>query len=258
MRFHPSSLGAIMSDPKSMDLSLLTADELAIWKRKNRTDDEQELMNECKSRGLSEGAKTFLVGLAKEMLFDYSTVITGREMEKGTLVEPDSIQLLSHVHFARYTKHVGRRVDDLLTGECDIYVPEKFTRDTKSSWSLDTFPVLSEDCHDVMYEWQGRAYMRLYNVPKHYVDFCMVDTPDQFLYYDNGNLRPGIQVELHKVSHIDPKLRVTTICYERCPILEAKMVRKIRAAQKYLDEVVARIRQEHGVIPDWKKQFLTT
>lgn len=248
-RFHPSSIGNLMSDPTSMDQSLLSPDELAIWKKKSRTDDEQALMAECRARGLSEGAKTYLINIVKEMLFGYTKIVNTKEMKKGIRLEPDAIQLYNHLHFTSYTKNTERRVDDILTGECDIHDPGVRTIDTKVSWCIDSFPVLSEQAHDPIYEWQGRGYMRLYDTPEHEVAYIMLSTPDDLL--------PGHeQVDLHKVDHIDPKLRVTKIAYQRCPIKERKMVIKCLAGQKYLGEVVARVRAEHGVVADWKKQFL--
>lgn len=237
MRFHPSSIGYLMSDPVSMDCSLLNAEELAIHKKKTKTDEEKELMAECKSRGLSQGAKTYLMGYAKEMLYGYSKVVTTKYMDKGLACEQRSIDLYNRVFFTRHTKHVGRRMNDYLTGECDIYVPGVRTIDTKTAWSLDTFPAIRDDCHDPLYEWQGRGYMELYEVPEHEVAFCMVSTPEELIRYE--------QRDLHLVDHIDPAMRVTRITYKRDPVLTQKMETKCRAAQQYLEQLVERIRAEH-------------
>jgi hypothetical protein len=248
-RFHPSSIASIMADPVAMDTSLLSADELAIWRKKGRTSDEQALMDECRARSLSAGAKTYLVNIAKEMIFGYTKIVTTREMEKGTRLEGDAIQLYNNVYFANFCKNTERRVTDLLSGECDIHDQVgRRTLDTKVAWSLDTFPVLAEDAHSSTYEWQGRGYMHLYDTDEHEVIFVMLSTPD--------DLRPHWEaVDLHLVDHIDPRLRITRIIYKRDLALERKMLAKAALAQKYLTEVVAKIRAEHGIVPDWKKQF---
>lgn len=238
--FRPHMVGSLMTDPVSMDLSLLNEDEQAIYRKKNRTDAEKAMVEEFWSRGLSKGAKTAITSYAKEFLYGVRKIPTSKEMDKGTQCEPDSIELLNQVLFARYQKHEGRVQDDILTGECDILVPGVETLDVKTSWNLDTFPIISDDCHDSMYEWQGRAYMRLYGVKKHTVAFCLVSTPDDLI-------PRWEQVDLHKVDHIDPMMRVTKITYHHDEALEQKMVIKCKAAQHYLVQLVERIRAEHNM-----------
>lgn len=236
--FRPHAVGALMTDPVSMDLSLLTPDEQAIYKKKVRTDEEKAMVEEFWSRGLSNGAKTALTTFAKEIIYRYHKSVDSKEMDKGIQCEQDSIDLYNRVFFTRHTKHAGRVENDILSGECDIWIPGEATKDIKTSWSLDTFPALSSDCHDAMYEWQGRAYMQLYDVPQHEVAFCLVSTPDDLI-------PRWEQTDLHKVDHIDPAMRVTRIVYKRCPVLEQKMITKCKAAQAYLTELVERIRAEH-------------
>lgn len=239
IRFRPHSVGALMTDPVSMNMALLNETEQAIYRKKNRTDKEKAQVEEFWSRGLSKGAQTALTQYAKEMLYGYSKVVTSKEMDKGIQCEPDSINLLNMVHMTRYVKHEGRVSNDILSGECDILVPKVRTLDVKTAWSLDTFPVISDDCHDPMYEWQGRAYMHLYDTQEHTVAFCLVSTPDDLI-------PRWEQVDLHKVDHIHPSLRVTTITYKRDAKSEDKMIRKCKAAQKFLGELVERIRSEHA------------
>lgn len=239
MRFRPHSVGALMTDPVSMNMALLNEAEQAIYRKKTRTDEEKAQVEEFWSRGLSKGAQTALTQYAKEMLYGYHKVVTSKEMDKGIQCEQDSIDLLNMVYMTRYTKHEGRVADEILTGECDILVPKVRTRDIKTAWNLDTFPVISTDCHDAMYEWQGRAYMHLYDTLEHTVDFCLVSTPDDLI----PRWEP---VELHKVDHIHPAMRVTSITYKRDAKLEDKMIRKCKTAQQFLGELVERIRTEHA------------
>lgn len=239
IRFRPHSVGCLMTKPQTMDLSLLNEDERKIYAKKSRTDEEKALVEQFWERGLSQGAKSALTDYAKEMLYGYSKQISSKEMDKGIRCEPDSIALINQVRFTRHVKHVGRVQDEYLSGECDLLIPGEETEDVKTSWNVTTFPVLAADCHDPMYEYQGRSYMRLYKTKRHRVTFCLVDTPDDLI-------PRWEQVDLHKVSHIDPAMRTTSIVYEHCPIIEAKMINKIKLAQKYLGELVEQIRAEHA------------
>lgn len=263
--FRPHMVGVLMTCPVSMDMSLLSDVEQAIYRKKTRSDEEKLQVEEFWDRGLSKGAKTALTDIAKQVLYGFKVEVSSKEMEKGILCEQDSINLLNLVDFARYKKNEVRLQNDILSGECDIWVPGVKTIDTKTSWSLDTFPVLSSDCHDATYEWQGRAYQLLYDVPLHEVAFCMVDTPDDLI-------PRWEQAELHKVSHIDPALRITRIAYKRDAKLENKLIRKCRDGQRFLKEVTDLILSEHDLIdriemaapapppapavPDWKQEFI--
>ena len=237
LKFHPSSLGLIMTDAISIDKSLLPAALLEVAAMARKTDADKELLAPYKEMSLSAGAKTYLGKLAKQFVYSYNKVVETKYMDKGLACEDEAIDMINRLRFESYAKNTERREDEFLTGECDIYVPGVKTIDTKVSWDLDTFPALSEDCHDSLYEWQGRAYMRLWDVPEHEVCFVMLNTPDELIRYE--------QRELHEVEHIDPALRLTSITYQRDASLEEKMVNKCRVAQKYLLNTVARINLEH-------------
>lgn len=251
IRFHPSSVASLMGDAKSIDPALLVDKELlAISKKKVKDDSDKAILAPLWDQTLSAGAKNYLKGIARHFLYGYSPVITTKEMAKGNQCEQDSINLYNAVNFTRHTKNTERRTNDYLTGECDIYVPAKRTKDIKSCWSLESFPLLSEDCHDLTYEWQGRAYGILWpDVEGHEVAFCMVPTPEELIKWE--------QPDIHQVGHIDPAMRVSTIYYPRDLALDRKLEVKCKVAQKYLGQVVARFNAEHNILPEWKKQFLT-
>lgn len=237
IKFHPSSLGLIMTDAQSIDVSLLPPELVEISKKARKTDADKELLQPFKEASLSSGAKTYLGKLAKQFVYGYNKVVTTKYMEKGLLCEQEAIEFINTLRFQSYVKNTERREDEFLTGECDIYVPDVKTIDTKVAWDLDTFPAISEDCHDSIYEWQGRAYMRLWGVPEHEVCYVMLDTPDELIRFE--------QRDLHEVSHIDPSLRLTSITYQRDAALEEKMINKCKVARQYVLALVAKIECEH-------------
>ena len=132
-------------------------------------------------------------------------MITSKAIEKGSRCEDASIDLLNSVLFESYTKHVGRVSNEYITGECDI-LTDTCVRDIKTSWNIDTFPMFEDDMGND-YEWQMRGYMWLYNRDCAIVDYCLVDTPEDLIGYE--------QRELHIVSHINPINRVRSIAYNR-------------------------------------------
>lgn len=208
IKIRASSLGDIMTDPKE------------------------------KTEILSKGAKIVLDKMAKEFVYGFNEVISGKYMDKGIIVEDQSIELYNNVFFTEYTKNTERKTNEWLTGECDIFTGSKII-DIKSSWSLATFPATSEDGKDKGYEWQLRAYMMLWNVDEAEIAYCMVNTPDELIKFE--------QEELHFVDHIPENLRVTVVSYQRDKDLEEKIKVKVDAARSYLASKVEQIKIQHGV-----------
>lgn len=206
LRIRCSSLGDIMTEPRT------------------------------KGAGLSQTAKSHIEDLAKMYVYNYSGSFSSRETQKGLIVENESINLLNEVLFTSYTKNTERRSNQWITGECDIDTSRRI-HDIKSSWSLKTFPATVNDGQDKGYEWQVRGYMMLWDRDSAEVDYCLVDTPDELIGYEDESL--------HKVSHIDPMLRVTRVCYERDRTLEDRIREKVEAAQKYFLEVIETIYKQH-------------
>ena len=184
---------------------------------------------------LSQTAKSYIEQLAKEDFFGYTSPLVNRYLDKGINQELESINLLNSVRFENYEKNDQRIENEFLTGECDIITNDSII-DIKTSWSLDTFPELPEDIdsNSKDYEWQGRAYMMLFNRFEFELVFCMVSTWDEFLtQYDDK--------ALHKVDHIDPRKRITSITFERDPELENQMIERCQLATEYYVERINKL-----------------
>jgi hypothetical protein len=239
-RFRCSSLGLIMTDAQSVDEQFVTDEIASIQRKTKRTDEEKALLQEAKDKSLSAGAKTFIESLAKQALYGFNEVVTSKFMDKGLIVEDESIELYNHVHFTDYKKNTERRNNEWITGECDVIEPRVKGIDIKSAWSLATFPATSAAGYDKLYEWQCRGYMMLWDVPLWEVAYCMVNTPDELIKYE--------QEDLHYVDHIAPELRVTVVRYERDMELEAKIVTKVTQAHRYFEQITRQIKRDHGLL----------
>lgn len=185
---------------------------------------------------LSVGAKTTIEKIAKQLVYGYDEEVSSKYMEKGILVEDASIALYNEVFFTAHAKNTERRENAWISGECDIFTGSKII-DIKSSWSLATFPALAARGEDKTYEWQLRVYMWLWDVDVAEVAYCLVNTPEELIGYE--------QHELHFVDHITPELRVTRIQYERDKALEEKISQRVEDANLYLNSVVRQIAEEH-------------
>jgi len=237
-KFRASSLAEIMTDPVSIDQSLLSDEMKEICAKKKKTDDDKKALAPFWDKSLSAGAKTMCEKLAKQFVYGYDEAVSSKYMDKGIQVENQTIALINQVFFTNYKKNTERKTNEWITGECDIIVPGKKVIDAKSSWSLATFPATIKSAEDKTYEWQGRAYMWLWDVPEFELIYGLVDTPEDLIGYEDESL--------HRVSHIEPELRATRVVYTRDAALEEKMRTKVDAAQKYINALIDQIAHEHS------------
>ena len=200
-----------------------------------------KLMTEPKTKAegpLSVGAKTYIRELAAQEIFGVDFVVSSKYLEKGNLVEQESLNLLNSVRGTFLVKNKERRETDILSGECDVFDSvQKKGFDLKSSWSVATFPLLEADCIDKIYEWQMRGYMHLWDAEEWEVDYCLVDTPDHLIGYDP---KP-----LHCVSHIPEHMRLTSWVIKRDMEKEKYMLEKLAHAREYFAEVIAEFDKSH-------------
>jgi hypothetical protein len=197
MKWHPSSIGKLMTNGRG----------------KNE---------------VGATAKSYIKQVAKENFYGYRSEINNKYIQKGLMQEQDSIDLLNTVRFEGYIKNTVRMVNEHMTGEADIITNDSII-DIKTSWSLDTFPVMAEDGYDTLYEWQLRAYMMLYDRPKAELIYCMVTTSNELL-------NEWENLDIHRVDHIAPEKRITVLSFERNEDKEIEMLDRLKWASEYYDE----------------------
>jgi len=200
MKWRPSQLGKLMTNSRS------------------------------KSEVLSETCKAEIRKIAKQDFYGYESELTTKPMIKGTQFEQDGINLLNEVRFTKYTKNTLRVENELMTGCCDILLNDLII-DIKSSWSLETFPATPDEGESSDYEWQGRAYMWLYDRPSFELIYTMYDTDDDLL-------TPWDNRSIHKVKHIDPAKRITVLRYERDSQYEDLIKERLIHCSEYYSQYV--------------------
>jgi hypothetical protein len=195
-----------------------------------------KLMTSSRTKGeaLSQTAKSYIIQKAKEDFFEYRSELNNKYITKGLAQEQDSINLLNLVRLEDYKKNEERVENEWLSGCCDI-ITETSIIDIKTSWSLDTFPATIYELKDLSdYEWQGRAYMWLYDMPSFELCYVMVTTAPELLWeYENG--------ALHYVEHIAPEKRITSITFERDKEIEIQMAERLILATEFYKEVINKL-----------------
>lgn len=189
---------------------------------------------------LSVGAKTFVREMAAQDIFGVDFEVSGKPLEKGIECEDDSISLFNRVFNRDLRKNTERKRDDYFVGESDLPDVDEVI-DIKTAWSVATFPLCDADiasAQRTLYEYQLRAYMRLWDKPRAKLAYCLVSTPERLIGFE--------PLPLHVVDHLPEHHRVT-ICLEvtRDLAIEAAMVAKVVAARRYYREVLAEFERTH-------------
>lgn len=154
----------------------------------------QELKEkDAKLPELSQGAKTYVKQVWLENEKGFQEEVTDKKLRKGLQAEEDAINLISFVDNIMYSKNEERIFKNNITGECDVRtefngmkiseeseetIDAVVIDDTKCSWNPRTF--MSAELTTV-YEWQGRAYLYLYDADIFRLRHCLVDCPPDVL-----------------------------------------------------------------------------
>lgn len=130
---------------------------------------------------LSDTAKRFIESMWLLNQKGFYEDLQNKQVSKGLLNEDDGLGLVSEVECEFYIKNKVRITKGNITGECDVdFVKNgvRIIKDIKSSWSPKTF--MAGDLNTI-YEWQGRAYMHLYDADEFHLHYTLTDCP-QHLY----------------------------------------------------------------------------
>lgn len=201
---------------------------------------------------------------AKELIRIYNKEVYGRkkdittkQMDKGTLAEPDSIRLLSIVEGEIYHKNEEQLENEWFTGHPDIYTGTSISKtdivgDIKTSWDIHTFmPKLIEGI-DKGYEAQLNVYYDLVGASGGFIAHCLVSAPEIILEKEKYHLLRNMDViseespeylsavaDLEKemtFDDIDPRERVIKTEVPKNDELIQKMKDKVPILRKWLQD----------------------
>jgi len=177
---------------------------------------------------MGESAKSEVKKLVREQLFDFTSIVSTKEMQKGIECEDRAIELVNSILFKEYKKNTERKRNDYITGECDIDTGDEII-DIKCSWSKKTFPASPGDIKINDYEWQLRGYMMLWERPNATVCYCLVDTP--------GHLRPTYESDsIHDMGNIEEQLRISMFTIFRDEAKEQQIIDRINNVNEFAKE----------------------
>jgi hypothetical protein len=134
------------------------------------------------------------------------------QMQKGTIVEPESISLLSLVDGIEYKPNIDeygareRIYNDYLSGEVDAYAGETIKTatilpDVKSIWDYPTFLCKIHEPLTTANDWQVKGYMDISGAGEGFIANCLINTPE----YLFQGLRWKLLNKLNVISEESPE-----------------------------------------------------
>lgn len=175
---------------------------------------------------LSETAKAKLREIwIKEIFGRERFDVTSKYTEKGTMCEPDSMELVKKVTKKTYFKNPERFFNEFINGEPDIVInpgeKNAQVKDIKTSWDIWTFNKVDEAYALKTYYYQLLGYMWLTGAQKAELLFCLVNTPEPILMEELRKLSYSIP-EIGTSDAIDAQYRVNYIFDDIEPKLRLK------------------------------------
>jgi hypothetical protein len=164
--FHCSSIGEIMTEPRS-------------------------------GKGLSETCKAHLLQCWIGETYGRFKGDTNKYIEKGNMVEEDSITLYSRVAKKLFTKNNETFSNEFITGTPDI-IHDSHVVDIKSCWDMFTFFANLHKPLNKDYLYQLNGYWDLLQARSASLVYVLVNTPDVILEQEKSRLR-------YKMGLIDPE-----------------------------------------------------
>jgi hypothetical protein len=140
-----------------------------------------QIMTNSRTKGqLSKTAQSYVETWIKEQIYKRRKVITTKYMDKGNMVENESISFAGRVLNADITKNEQRYENELLIGTPDV-ITEDYVIDVKNSWDCFTFPLFYENVPNKDYFYQAQGYMALTGLSHYKLIYTLLDTPDSLI-----------------------------------------------------------------------------
>jgi len=185
-----------------------------------------------KSDPLGETCKAYLDEMVIFKKYGIKKDITSKYIEKGLLMETDSIGLLLAIDGIIYSKNEERFSNGVITGEPDIIHEGKII-DVKTSWDL--FSHVKNKKINPKYEWQVLGYMELTGCKQAEVIHLLVDTPETLV--QDEIRRTGWKLGMVEVpEELENDIR-KNMMFEQVPLSE----RCIRFAVEYSEEKISKM-----------------
>lgn len=199
--------------------------------------------SKTKDDPLSQTTKSYLRDIFIQEVYKRKKYTDSKYTKKGTMVEPDTMDLVKTVTGKTYFKNNKTLANEWITGTPDIITLESI-KDVKSSWDLWTFAEVTEKKARDDYYYQLLGYMWLSGLTRAELMYGLVNTPE-FMVEDElkkiyllNRLVGDFDVEKYKPNYIfddiPAKERLKTFILEYDQLVIDAIKTQIEYSRAYL------------------------
>ena len=215
-----------------------------------------KIMTSPRSKGevLSQTTKSYIKELVLEHKYGIRKEINSRYLDKGNMVENESIELTEKVlDLDLIVKNESYFENDFICGTPDIIMGDTII-DVKSSWSAHTFPFFfDEELPNKDYYYQIQGYLALTGATKGMVVYCLINTPEEIVLdeirrtsWSRHELDVTEETEAevrqqHEFDHIPEVNRVKAYYIDRDDEVIQSIYARVEECRTYYNELWERI-----------------
>ncbi|MDD4515680.1 hypothetical protein [Massilibacteroides sp.] len=208
----------------------------------------QIMTNDRSGKGMGETAKKYCELWAKEQLYARKKEIQTKYMDKGLIMEDNSIDFLAEkLGLGFVLKNEKFFENDYMTCTPDV-ITKDLIIDVKNSWDCFTFPLFAKQLENKDYYWQMQAYMILTGIQKSKLIYVLSDTPinliekEAFIYARNNGMECDnelIEVFKKKMTYTDItdeyKIKIFDIPKDE---VESMIIERVAQCQSYINSLL--------------------
>lgn len=200
-----------------------------------------QIMTNSRTKGqLSKTAQSYVETWIKEQIYKRRKVITTKYMDKGNIVENESIEFAGRVLNADISKNEQRYENELLIGTPDV-ITEDYVIDVKNSWDCFTFPLFYENVPNKDYFYQAQGYMALTGLSHYKLIYTLLDTPDSLIEREfkyASELDYDTFAKDYRYSEIDEAYRIRIFEIERDDDVIDSINGRVIECREYINNLI--------------------
>jgi len=191
---------------------------------------------------LSASAKEHLYKVYIEQYWGRKRQLSNKQVRKGLIVEPQSIQLISLLDGVLYEKNEESRENEYIIGTPDI-VTETQIQDVKSSYDAETFIPMLLDPLEKMYDYQMQGYLWLFDKDEALVRRCLISTPQEIVEEEKYYLLKSMNVateENPEYKRRSAELEYN-LTFEDIPLSEREITHKVPRNEQIIEAIPSKV-----------------
>ena len=212
----------------------------------------QIMTNDRSGKQMGETAKTYCQNWLKEQLYGRRKEISTKYMEKGIIMEDNSLDMVAEYYgYGMLIKNERNLETNYISGTPDVILKDKII-DVKNSWDCFTFPLFDEKINKDYY-YQGQGYMELCDKDTFELIYVLSNTPMHIVereayFYAKNNGYDEVDAEMwekflkkHNYDTIPMELRIKKLTFERDKEVAGEIKDRVLECREYINELMAQL-----------------